>query len=78
MLPAGRYVTVSHVGHPAGLMGATAALLEWAQGQGLQFDVTATPEGDRWGCRLEIYQTDPAVEPDPGRWVTQLAFRLAD
>jgi len=28
--------------------------------------------------RLEIYLTDPAQEPDMSKWVTQLAFRLAD
>jgi hypothetical protein len=34
--------------------------------------------GERWGSRLEIYLTDPSREPDTSRWVTQLAFRLAD
>jgi len=29
-------------------------------------------------CRLEIYLTDPSVEPDMSKWETQLAFRLAD
>jgi hypothetical protein len=41
---------------------------------GVNWDVTATPEGDRWGCRLEIYGTD---EPDMDKWQTELAFRLA-
>jgi hypothetical protein len=30
-----------------------------------------------WGARLEIYETDPAEEPDMDKWVTELAFRLA-
>jgi hypothetical protein len=34
--------------------------------------------GERWGCRLENYLTDPRQEPDMSKWVTQLAFRLAD
>jgi hypothetical protein len=55
-----------------------AALLNWAGEQGLTFDVTPTAEGDRWGARLEIYETDPALEPDLDKWETQLAFRLAD
>jgi hypothetical protein len=29
-------------------------------------------------CRLELYKTDPAVEPDMNKWETELAFRLAD
>jgi len=35
VLPAGRYATVTHVGHPSELMGVTKALLDWAAGQGL-------------------------------------------
>jgi hypothetical protein len=30
-----------------------------------------------WGARLEIYESDPAQEPDMDKWVTDLAFRLA-
>lgn len=78
ILPAGRYVTVTHVGHPDGLADATAKLLDWAEQQGLRWDVTETAEGERWGCRLEIYNTDPAEEPDMSNWQTDLAFRLAD
>ncbi len=76
-LPAGRYVSVVYLGHPDGLLDATAALLAWAAGQGLRWDVTGTDEGDRWGCRLEIYHTNPAEVPDPDEWETELAFRLA-
>jgi effector-binding domain-containing protein len=78
VLPAGRYAEVLHVGHPDGLAEATRALLDWADGEGLTFDVTADGDGERWGCRLENYLTDPAEEPDMTKWHTQLAFRLAD
>jgi effector-binding domain-containing protein len=78
VLPAGRYATVTHVGHPSELMGVTGALLDWAAGQGLTWDVSPDADGDRWGSRLEIYLTDPSEEPDMSKWVTQLAFRLAD
>lgn len=77
-LPAGRYVTVVHRGHPDTLVGATGDLLRWAAEQGLVFDQHPSPEGDVWGCRLENYLTDPAEEPDMDRWDTELAFRLAD
>ena len=30
VLPAGRYVTVSHIGHPDELVGVTARMLDWA------------------------------------------------
>jgi effector-binding domain-containing protein len=77
-LPAGRYVTLHHVGAPETLMGATSSLLDWAADQGLTFDASPSPQGERWGCRLEIYLTDPREEPDLSKWETQLAFRLAD
>ena len=77
VLPAGKYATLRHVGHPAGLLDATKALLDWAAQQGLSWDVTETAAGERWGGRLEIYETDPAQEPDMDKWETKLAFRLA-
>jgi effector-binding domain-containing protein len=78
VLPAGRYATVTHVGHPSELMGVTKALLDWAAGQGLTWDMSPGEAGERWGSRLEIYLTNPREEPDMSKWVTQLAFRLAD
>jgi effector-binding domain-containing protein len=77
VLPAGRFATVTHVGHPDELVGVTAALLDWAPQQGLRWDMSETAHGQRWGCRLEVFHTDPADEPDMRKWETELAFRLA-
>jgi effector-binding domain-containing protein len=78
VLPAGRYATLTHVGHPSELVKVTGALLDWAATQGLRWDMSPADGGERWGCRLEIYLTDPSQEPDMSKWETQLAFRLAD
>jgi effector-binding domain-containing protein len=78
VLPAGRYASLTHVGHPDELVEATTALLDWAAQQGLAWDMNETPEGQRWGCRLEVYKTDPAEQPDMSKWETELLFRLAD
>jgi effector-binding domain-containing protein len=78
VLPAGRYATLTHVGHPSELVEVTKALLDWAARQGLRWDMSPADSGERWGCRLEIYLTDPSQEPDMSKWQTQLAFRLAD
>jgi effector-binding domain-containing protein len=78
VLPAGRYATVTHTGHPSELVGVTGALLDWAAEQGLTWDMSPSEDGERWGARLEFYLTDPAEEPDMSTWQTQLAFRLAD
>jgi effector-binding domain-containing protein len=77
VLPAGRYVRTTHQGHPQELLGVTADMLAWAAGQGLRFDKADTEQGEVWGCRLEFYLTDPAVEPDMNKWEHELLFRLA-
>lgn len=78
VLPAGRYVTVTHVGHPGELMTVTGRLLDWAEQEGLTWDMTPTPEGEEWGARLEVLMTDPREQPDMHQWRTDLYFRLAD
>jgi effector-binding domain-containing protein len=74
VLPAGRYATVLHTGHPETLESATRELLEWAAERDLEWDAN----GNRWGCRLEEYLSDPAKVPDMNQWQTRLAFRLRD
>ena len=77
VLPAGRYAAVRHLGHYQGLVDATGRLLRWGDEQGLKWDMTQTAAGERWGARIEFYQNDPEEEPDPDKWLTELAFRLA-
>jgi effector-binding domain-containing protein len=74
VLPAGRYATVVHAGHPDTLVTATRDLLQWASARGFEWDA----DGNRWGCRLEEYLSDPAEVPDMSQWQTRLAFRLRD
>ena len=79
LLPAGRYVVLRHTGPydgPDGLVPANAALQQWAQDQGLEFDTRDTPEGSAWGSRLEEYITDPSREPDPAKWETDVCYLL--
>ena len=78
LLPAGRYATLRYTGHPDGLIDAVAYLRDWVADEGLTWDMANTEDGERWAARLEIYETDPAEEPDMNKWTTQLAFRLAD
>jgi effector-binding domain-containing protein len=78
MMPAGRFATVSHVGHPSQLVDVTRDLLAWTERQGLTFDMWRGSDGEHWGCRLEFYLTDPREEPDMNNWETLLAFRLSE
>ncbi|MDR8408609.1 GyrI-like domain-containing protein [Nonomuraea sp. 3-1Str] len=77
VLPAGRYATVSHHGHPDRLAGVIDDLLAWAAKQNLTWDLTERDGAELWGCRLEHYPTDPRIEPDPNNWDIDLEFRLA-
>ncbi|ADB34106.1 transcriptional activator ligand binding domain protein [Kribbella flavida DSM 17836] len=74
VLPAGRYARVTHHGHPDGLLQVTGDLLAWAEQEGLQWDA----DGNNWGCRLEVYHSDPDEVPDLNDWDTELLFRLKD
>lgn len=78
VLPGGRYAVVEVTGHPDRLVEATADLLDRARDDGLVWDRVDTDRGEAWGCRLEVYPTDPREEPDMDRWRTELVFRLAD
>lgn len=78
ILPAGRFAVMTHTGAPDTLIAANGKLLNWAAERGLAFDVSPSDAGEKWGCRLEFYLTDPAEQPDTSKWQTELAFRLAD
>ncbi|MDQ7810384.1 GyrI-like domain-containing protein [Amycolatopsis sp. A133] len=75
-LPAGRYVLDTYVGAPGGLAAATEAVLAWGAAEGVPWDRTDGPDGEDWGCRLEVLRTDPREVADPAKWVTDLLFRL--
>ena len=78
VLPGGRYAVAVHTGPYDQLVQAVSDLLGWAAGQGLTWDKQDSAAGERWGCRLESYPVNPAEQPDPAKWETELAFRLAD
>jgi effector-binding domain-containing protein len=74
VLPAGRYVMLRHIGPYDGLIASNAALLAWAQQQGIALDTWDTDRGEAWRGRAEHYLTDPSAEPDPGKWETDVAY----
>ncbi len=78
VLPAGRYVTATHVGDAGELVDVTAEVLDWAAERAMEWDVSETPLGRRWGCRLLVNKTGDTPDNDAGRRETELLFRLAD
>jgi predicted transcriptional regulator YdeE len=77
-LPGGRFASITHRGHPALLHETTADLLDWGAARGLVWDATRTEKTESWGLRLELYKTDPRIEPDLNAWETEIVFRLAE
>ena len=78
VLLGGWFAGVTHFGHFDGLREVTADLLDWGSEHGVTWDMTDTDGAEHWGLRLELYKTNPALEPDPAKWETELLFRLAD
>lgn len=74
ILPAGDYATMTYRDHARR---ANRALIEWAASNGVAFDRTDDPAGDRFACRYEAYLTDPRTEPRKTRWVVELNIRVA-
>jgi len=70
VLPAGRYATLLHTGNYVDLVSANAALLAWAEKNGIEWQM----QGEVWGARIEFYIKDPGNEPNPEKWETELAF----
>jgi effector-binding domain-containing protein len=75
-LPAGRYVSVLHHGHPDELYDATIMLIEWAKVRQVDWDVEETAAGARFAARLELFnQADGDPSDD---WLTEIRIRLRD
>jgi effector-binding domain-containing protein len=78
VLPEGRYAVLRHTGPYDGLVASNAALLQWAQEKGIEFDTWDTPRGSAWRSRAEHYLTDPSQEPDPAKFETDVAFLIRE
>jgi effector-binding domain-containing protein len=76
VLPGGRYLVLRHTGPYDQLIGANAALQEWAGKHGVAFAVRDIPAGQEWDGRVEHYLTDPTAEPDASRWQTDVAYLI--
>lgn len=77
-IPGGRFATVVHTGPYDGLFDANVALGEWLGKQGVPHPMPEATAGEYEAALLEIYETDPAAEPDARKWVTEVAFRLGN
>ena len=76
VLPAGRYATLLYTGpyRGKGISKATVALLEWANENKVRWDTSKKKGVEWWNGRAEFYFSDPAMEKDPAKFKTELAF----
>lgn len=77
VLPAGRYATTVYTGVKNAVK-ANAALIDWAQKQGLQWDRWDEETGDAFRSRYETFLTGPEDNPDNKTWETEVAIKIAD
>jgi len=75
-LPAGQYATLLYTGpfKGKGIYKATVALLDWANANHIVWNTSIKDRVEWWNGRVEFYLTDPAKEPDPKKYQTELAF----
>ena len=77
VFPAGRYAVLLYTGPYDGLVDATAGLLAWGERSRIVWQTRAAANVEEWVARVEWYLTDPAGEPDPAKWQTELTFLVA-
>ncbi len=77
-IPAGTFATVIHRGPYDALVQTTAALMDWAQLNNINWAMVAQRKVTRWDGRIEHYLVGPPDEPHPTNWQTEIAILIAD
>jgi effector-binding domain-containing protein len=78
VLPAGRYVVLTHGGPYDGMVQANADLQAWAKKRGIRWQVRRTKLGSAWAGRAEFFLKDPGNEQDPRKFETEIAYLTAN
>ena len=77
-LPNGRYATLLHTGSYKGngVYKANVTMVEWARENKIKWSIKKKKGVEWWDGRVEYYLSDPAVEKDPKKLKTELAFMV--
>ncbi|GLU52094.1 GyrI-like domain-containing protein [Dyadobacter frigoris] len=73
--PEGDYAVLTFTGDYKNLRQAHISLDEWIIQNGYK-DRGVMDDGELVGCRVELYVSDPAAEPEPEKWVTELCILI--
>jgi effector-binding domain-containing protein len=68
LFPAGNYAVVTYAGNYSNLFKVHLELEKWKEKNGINFQLPKT----------EFYPTDPGTEPNPEKWITVIAVKIAD
>lgn len=71
--PEGDYAALTHTGDYKNLRQAHMSLDKWIKENGYK-DRGVMDDDQLVGCRVEFYVSDPATEPDPEKWVTEVCI----
>jgi len=77
-IPAGTFATVIHRGPYDTLVQTTAALMDWAQQDSINWAMVEQRKVTRWEGRIEHYLVGPPGEPNPKNWQTEIAILISD
>lgn len=72
-IPAGTYATLLHHGNPYGIDATHKELKAWGEAQGWSIRSKSHNGHKAWAGVFDFYQTNPAEEPNPDRWTTEVA-----
>ena len=77
-LPAGDYAVLDHYGSykGKGVYLANVKIIEWAKANQIRWDVEQRGGEEWWAGRVEWYWNDPAKDPDPQNYRTELTFKV--
>lgn len=77
-IPSGTFATVIHRGPYDALIRATAALMDWAQQNNVNWAMDEQRKVTRWDGRVEHYLVGAPDEPNPKNWQTEIAILISD
>jgi effector-binding domain-containing protein len=77
-IPAGTFATVIHRGPYDALVQTTAALMDWAQQNNINWAMVEQRKVTRWEGRIEHYLVGSPDEPNPKNWQTEIAILISD
>lgn len=76
--PPGYYATVTYIGDYKHIREAHIALRDWVKKNDYKEKEEFSENGIKWGRSIEFYLTDPAKEPDPDKWRTDIVLLVEE